>query len=235
MLLSSTLPAQRGAAAQGDVQIAQGGRHDGLDGVHAVLSLLELAAVVGVEHLVGNFHLLHAEALGHIGGVLGLRIMEGRQAVQEDVVRVLHMGQQLSVHLVGRHELHALSELRLLAHGRPHVRVDGVGILHRLHRVVRHRDGSAALGGEGPRHLDDGRVGLEFGRRGVHVVHAQDGAGDHEGVLHVVASLAAVGQREALQRAEVLLHGHEVGQHLGGMLLVGEAVPHRHAAVRAPA
>lgn len=67
------------------------GRHDGLDGVHAVLSLLELAAVVGVEHLVGNFHLLHAEALGHIGGVLGLRIMEGRQAVQEDVVRVLHM------------------------------------------------------------------------------------------------------------------------------------------------
>ena len=89
----------------GDVQIAQGGRHDGLDGVHAVLSLLELAAVVGIEHLVGNFHLLHAEALGHIGGVLGLRIMEGRQAVQEDVVRVLHVRQQLGVHLVGRHEL----------------------------------------------------------------------------------------------------------------------------------
>lgn len=84
--------------------------------VRTVLGLLELAAVIGVEHLVGDFHLLDAGARP-CRRRIRLRVVEGRQAVQEDVVGVLHVGQQLGVHLVGRHELHALGELGFLAHG----------------------------------------------------------------------------------------------------------------------
>ena len=141
------------------------------------------------------------------------------------------MGDELGVDLIGGHEAHALGELGFLAHGRPDVRVDRIGAADGVHGIVGDADGRAGFGGELLGELHDLGVGLEFGGCGVDVVHAEDGGGDHEGVLDVVAPLSAVGERKALELAEVLLHGHEVGEHLGGVLAVGEPVPHGYSGV----
>ena len=141
------------------------------------------------------------------------------------------MGDELGVDLERGHQADALGELGLLAHGRPDVGVDGVGAADGVHGVVGDADGRAGLGGELLREGDDLGVGLELLGGGVDVVHTEDGGGDHQGVLDVVATLAAVGEREALEPAEVLLDGHEVGEHLRGVLAVSEAVPDGHAGV----
>ena len=62
---------------------AEGGVHDGLDGVHAVLGLVEDLGGLGLEHLVLHFHLGDAEALGDVSTDGGVGVVEGRQAVQE--------------------------------------------------------------------------------------------------------------------------------------------------------
>ena len=63
---------------------AEGGVHDGLDGVHAVLGLVEDLRLLRLEHVVFHFHLRHAEALRDVGAGGGVGVVEGRQAVQED-------------------------------------------------------------------------------------------------------------------------------------------------------
>ena len=60
-------------------------------------------------------------------------------------------------------------------------------------------------------------------------VQAQLGAHDHERTSHVVGSIAHEHQRLALDVVvEVLLNRQDVSEHLGGMPLGGQAVPHRH-------
>ena len=53
------------------------------------------------------------------------------------------------------------------------------------------------------------------------------GAAHHQAVAHVVAGIAKVNEVDALQVTKMLPDGEEVGQDLGGMELVGQAVPHR--------
>ena len=62
-------------------------------------------------------------------------------------------------------------------------------------------------------------------------MQAHLGAADHEGIAHVVAGVAHVDQLFALQFPEMLPNGEEVGQNLGGVVFVGEAVPYGHAGV----
>ncbi len=56
-------------------------------------------------------------------------------------------------------------------------------------------------------------------------------AADHQAVAHVVAGVAHVGKFQALQLADMLTQRQKVGQDLGRMVLVRQAVPHRHAGV----
>ncbi len=62
-------------------------------------------------------------------------------------------------------------------------------------------------------------------------MQAHLGAAHHQAVAHVVTGVAEVDEVDALQLAEVLPDGEEVGQDLGGVELVGQAVPHRHPGV----
>ena len=62
-------------------------------------------------------------------------------------------------------------------------------------------------------------------------MHAHLGAAHHQGVAHVVPGVAHVHQLLALQAAAVLLNGQEVRQDLGGMELVGQAVPHGNVGI----
>ena len=62
-------------------------------------------------------------------------------------------------------------------------------------------------------------------------MHAHLGAGDHQRIGHVVARVAHEGEFHAGKAAELFLNGQKVGQHLRGVELVGQAVPHRHAGV----
>ena len=50
----------------------------------------------------------------------------------------------------------------------------------------------------------------------------------HQAVAHVVAGVAEIDEADALQFAEMLPDGEEVGEDLGGVELVGQAVPDRH-------
>ncbi len=62
----------------------------------------------------------------------------GGKAVHEEGVRC-GVGHERGVHLKGAEDLMTAGRLRLLAHGRPHVRVDGIGVLDRGHRISRQR------------------------------------------------------------------------------------------------
>ena len=199
--------------------------------MHAVLGLVEGGVGAGLEDVVGDFQAVHAglvvDVLAHGGGP----VVEGGQAVEE-----LHVGvgggfHQGGVDLVGAQQGDAgVPDLFGLAHGDPHVGVQEVGSAHAGGGVVGDGDaGSAGLGqlvGLG----DDLGRRLQLGRSHHAHVHAHQGAGDEQGVGHVVAGVAQVGQGDLVQGAAgVLDHGQLVGEHLGGVPLVGQAVPHRHA------
>lgn len=62
-------------------------------------------------------------------------------------------------------------------------------------------------------------------------MEAHLGAAHHQAVAHVVAGVAEVDEVDALEMTEVLPDGEEVGQDLGGVELVGQAVPDRHTGV----
>ena len=63
-------------------------------------------------------------------------------------------------------------------------------------------------------------------------VDAQLGADHHQRICHVVAAVAKEGELLATHITNLFLQGQDVCQHLRGVELVGEAVPHGHARLR---
>ena len=120
-----------------------------------------------------------------------------------------------------------------LAHGHPHVGVDEVGAAHARRHVLGEGHPGTAHGGE-PVGLGHHRLVRPQGpRRHDPHVHAQQRAGDQQRVTHVGAGVAEVGVGDLRQRlGAVLGHGQHVGEHLGGVPLVGQAVEDRHPGVR---
>src|SRR5215211_5428748 len=186
-------------------------RQQGLLGVEAVLGL--------VEHgRVGAVHDLGGDLLAPVGG----------QAVEHHHVRG-GGHHRVGGQLVGLEDQRPLAVLQLLAHGRPHVGVEHVGVLGRGGRVVGQLDAAAGGGGDlgGPAdHLGDGLV-AEGGGHGH--VHAHLGPGEQQAVGHVVA-VAEVAKADAGEVAPALADGLEVGQSLAGVGVVGEGVDHRDGA-----
>jgi hypothetical protein len=68
--------------------------------------------------------------------------------------------------------------------------------------------------------------------RGDAHIHAELGADQQQRVTHVVARVAQVGVADLLQRlVAVFAHGHDVGDHLRRVILVGQTVEYRYAAI----
>ena len=99
--------------------------------------------------------------------------------------------------------------------------------LDRVGGVRGDEDRAAVLLGEllGARRRRRRRAGS---RRGADAhVHARQRAAQQVGVGHVVGAVAEVGQAQARELALVLGDGHQVGEDLAGVEVVGERVDHR--------
>ena len=87
----------------------------------------------------------------------------------------------------------------------------------------------AGLFGDLPAGLDQTLLRPQrLGRAQAHI-HAQLAACHHQRVAHVVAGIAQIAVGDLVEMlVAVLHHGQDVADHLGGMELVGQAVPDRH-------
>ena len=143
----------------------------------------------------------------------------------------LGLGHQFGVDLVGGQGLDALGpDFHRLAHADPHIGVDDIRTGHSVGVLGQGDGGAAALGKLFALFHQGGVRPVSLGGAG-HEIQAHLGAADHQAVAHVVAGVAHVGKLEALQLAEMLPQGEEVGQDLGGVVLVGQAVPDGHAGI----
>ena len=151
-------------------------------------------------------------------------------------MHIQHIGvaggfQGLLRHPEGGQQLRPLGDQLLLPHRGPDVAVDDIGVLHILH-VVSDLNEAAVLPGLGEDPVDQVLVhlfGQFLGAQG-HEVHAHLGGADHPGVAHVVPHIAGKDHLDLVQGlVAVLLDGQHVRQNLGGMVGVGQAVPHGHA------
>ena len=210
---------------------AERGVDHGLDGVHPVLRLVEHHRPGGLEHLVGDLHLRQAELLRDLRPDGGPGVVEGGQAVHKDggLLGVCHHS---GVDLIGPQQPDALLPDRIrLAHGDPDVGVDHVGLPGALPHVLRQGHGPAALRREALGGLHQILGGEKLLGRAGGKVEPHFRAGDHQGVAHIVPGVPHVGEAEPLQRPELLLDGQQIRQHLGGVELIGQPVPHRHPGV----
>ena len=199
--------------------------------MHPVLGLVEDDALGAFEDFVGDLHRVAAKALAHLPAHGGLVVVVGGQAVHEHGVGACNV-HQLLVDLVWCQVVDALGpHLHRLAHGHPDVGVQHVGPLGGLGGVLFKGDGGTGLGGDLLTLGHQLRVRLVLLGCAGGEMQAHLGAAHHQAVAHVVTGVAEVDEVDALQLAEVLPDGEEVGQDLGGVELVGQAVPHRHPGV----
>ena len=144
----------------------------------------------------------------------------------------LGVGHQLGIDLIGSQELDAISPDGVgLAHGNPDIGVDDVGVGGAFLDVLGQTDGATVLSSDLLGLVNEPLLGEELLGRASGEVQAHLGAGNHQGVAHVVPGIAHVGEVDALEVAQLLLDGQQVSQHLRGMELIGQAVPNGHAGV----
>jgi hypothetical protein len=126
-----------------------------------------------------------------------------------------------------------------------HTSVHKVGTLHCGHRVGKKAHLRTGAAGQHHHVCHQGRRWLQIWRAGDAHIHAHLHPAHQQRAAHVETRIAQVAKRQRMQRAVgELFHGHQVGQHLGRVRLVGQAVPHRnlrmggqllhHALVKAP-
>src|SRR5689334_24352633 len=114
----------------GRAGLSEGGDEDGLDGVQAVLGLVEDDAGGRAEHLVGHLKTRgHAGMLHDLAPDDGVGVVERRQAVHELDGVVPGLAQQVGIDLVGGEHPDPFGPYVLgLSHRHPHVGVDEVGV-----------------------------------------------------------------------------------------------------------
>ena len=121
--------------------------------------------------------------------------------------------------------------LRLLAHGDPHIGIDRVGPHNRRHRVGTDFDAAPVERGTLLAPFHDPRVGCQGIRRGIDKVNPRLGTADHQGGGYIVAPIPHIDDFESLEAAEALTNRKQVSQSLGRVIVIGETIPHGHAAM----
>ena len=145
-------PLQQGVAAEGyedshGRSAPERGHEQRLDGVEAVLRLVEDDGGLGLEDVVGDLEGVQAELLEDLLAEGRLAVVEGGQAVHEPHQRVAGAFDQRGVDLVGPQLLDPLGPPLLgLAHGQPDVGVDEVDARDTLGDVVGVGDAGAGRG-----------------------------------------------------------------------------------------
>ena len=158
--------------------------------------------------------------LGAVEHVLGdlLAVVRG-EAVEDDRIGAREREERVVDPVRGEIRAPALRFL-LLAHARPDVGVEDVGVLRGLLRVADELDGAA--------HLDGGPLG-GGDRVLIRVValrncgdesHPEARGAEHERDADVVP-VAEVREAHAREALEPLANGHQVGERLAGMRVVG--------------
>ena len=118
-----------------------------------------------------------------------------------------------------------------LAHGHPDIGIEHLGASGGVLGVLVELQNGAGILGNGLTLLHQPGVGKIFLGGTHHKVHPHLGAAHHQGIAHVVAGVAVINVLDALQRAEAFLDREKIRQDLGGVSLVGEAVPHGNGGV----
>ncbi len=201
--------------------------------MHAVFRLLEGDAGWRLEHVVGHFDAVFQVRIlfGDLFADLGVAVVEGRQAVHELGTRVAGGFHQVGVDLIRQQLLDALGPgFHRFAHRYPDIGVNEVDAFDRFFRIFGEGDACAAFLTVffAARHQIVQRP-QRFRRADAHV-HAEFGADQQQRVAHVVARVAQVGVADFMDRlVGVLTHGQHVGDHLGRVIFIGQAVEHRHA------
>ena len=157
-------------------------------------------------------------------------VVVGGQAVHEYGGR-LCLCHQFSVYLIGGKRFNALGpHFNRFAHAYPHIGVYHIGVLYGI-GVIAQSDGSAGFGGNGLALFHQLRGGpVCLGGAG-NKVQAHLGAANHQGVAHVVAGIAHVSEFQPGQLAKVFLDRQKVSQNLGGVELIGQAIPYRYGGI----
>ena len=175
--------------------------------------------------------LLPERGLRPIGDFVGDLLSSVRgQAMHDDRVAP-RSGEQGGVYLVSRREsIDSLLRLGFLAHARPHVRIQDVGLAGRFVRVVREVKMAGGLSSERLCLRHDVALNLVADRRGDGEVGADQRAAENQGVRDVIA-IADIGDFHPLELAEALVHCEQVADSLAGVAIVAQSVDHRHRGV----
>src|SRR5215217_6838889 len=136
--------------------LAERGDHDGLDGVHPILGLVEDDRPLRLEYLLGHLQPVQAEPLVDVCADLRLPVVERGQAVHELDVRVASPPHDVEVHLVRLQEIDALlPHARVLAHRDPDVGVEEVCSMNAFVDVSGEREACAGFVSDPARRLDE--------------------------------------------------------------------------------
>jgi hypothetical protein len=207
--------------------------HHRLDGVHAVLGLVEDDGRRRLKHVFGHFQPIQAELLVDPFADLRLAVVEGGQAVHELHRRVAAAGHGRRVDLIGLQQVNALLPDGVrLAHRHPHVGVDVVHAPEALVHVLGQRQPRACLFSHGAGGGDQIVIGPQAPRGADAHVHAQLAAADQQRVAHVKAGVAHIAVGNLIGRLRrVLDHRQHVGQNLRRVKLIGQPVPDGHTGI----
>src|SRR3989441_3414080 len=187
-------------------------RKDRLLRVQTVLRLIEGDGPRAVHHLVRDF-----------------KTAMRREAMHHDRV-TLRMVEELRIDLEGPEHFLALLFLFFLAHRDPDVGVHDIGSLHGDDGIGDDVNLGSAVLRDAPRRREDFGVGLVTARAGRRDVHADNRGAEEERIAYVIA-VPDVREFQLLERAPVLQDREEIRDALAGVLLVIEAVDHRHARI----
>ncbi len=203
--------------------------------MHPVFRLVKHHARRRLKHFVSHFHAAVQAVIGdHLFAQRGLVVMERWQAVEELDLRIAGQRQHRTVNLIIAEQGDTFGPFFLrLAHRYPDVGIDKIGAFHPRGDIFRQGDVATLLFGQCGTGLHQLRLRPAGRWRYQAQIQTGQRCGFQHRIAHVVARVAGVDQRHLVKgfARQVLFHGQQVRQQLGGVELVGEAVPHRHAGV----
>ena len=146
-----------------------------------------------------------------------MKVVEGRQTVQEDDVVVACFLDEIHIHLIRLEQFDSFCKLVFFPHGYPDVRIQNVGSGHGFICIACNGDFSAGFFSERFRHFNDVLIREKLLRRTDSYVHADFCAADEQAVGDIVPAVADIGELDAFYASRMFFHSHKVRKHLRRM------------------